>query len=74
MGEVGTIGLDLAKNVFQVHGADTSGAVLVVTHALEGNMYLADFFLKSRRSATTMYLGPGIVLLIIVSRINKGDK
>lgn len=28
MGEVSTIGLDLAKNVFQVHGADTSGAVV----------------------------------------------
>jgi len=29
MSEVSTIGLDLAKNVFQVHGADASGAVLV---------------------------------------------
>ena len=28
MGEVSIIGLDLAKNVFQVHGADVSGAVL----------------------------------------------
>jgi transposase len=28
MGEVSTIGLDLAKNVFQVHGADASGVVL----------------------------------------------
>jgi transposase len=28
MGEVSTIGLDLAKNVFQVHGADASGTVL----------------------------------------------
>jgi transposase len=28
MEEVSTIGLDLAKNVFQVHGADASGAVL----------------------------------------------
>jgi len=28
MGEVSTIGLDLAKNVFQVHGADASGAVV----------------------------------------------
>ncbi len=28
MGEVSTIGLDLAKNVFQVHGADALGAVL----------------------------------------------
>jgi transposase len=26
MGEISTIGLDLAKNVFQVHGADASGA------------------------------------------------
>ncbi len=28
MGKVSTISLDLAKNVFQVHGADASGAVL----------------------------------------------
>ena len=28
MGEVGTIGLDLAKNVFQAHGADASGGVV----------------------------------------------
>ena len=26
--EVGTIGLDLAKNVFQAHGADATGAVI----------------------------------------------
>jgi hypothetical protein len=25
---VSTIGLDLAKNVFQMHGADTAGAVV----------------------------------------------
>lgn len=28
MGEVSTVGLDLAKNVFQVHGADASGVVV----------------------------------------------
>ena len=28
MGEVSTIGLDLAKEVFQVHGADAAGAVV----------------------------------------------
>ena len=28
MSEVSTIGLDLAKNVFQVHGANASGAVV----------------------------------------------
>ncbi len=27
MGEITTIGLDLAKSVFQAHGADASGAV-----------------------------------------------
>ena len=29
MGEIATIGLDLAKNVFQVHGIDASGKVLM---------------------------------------------
>jgi transposase len=29
MGEVSTIGLDIAKSVFQVHGADESGAVVM---------------------------------------------
>lgn len=29
MEEVSTIGLDLAKNVFQVHGIDAAGKVLV---------------------------------------------
>jgi transposase len=29
MSEVSTVGIDLAKSVFQVHGADPSGAVLV---------------------------------------------
>src|SRR2546429_8858185 len=29
MSEISTIGLDLAKNVFQVHGVDRSGAVVL---------------------------------------------
>ena len=29
MGEISMIGLDLAKNVFQVHGIDASGGVVV---------------------------------------------
>jgi transposase len=28
MAEVGTIGLDTAKRVFQVHGVDTAGAIV----------------------------------------------
>lgn len=27
MGEVSTIGLDIAKSVFQVHGVDVDGAI-----------------------------------------------
>jgi transposase len=29
MGEVSTIGLDIAKSVFQVHGVDAAGAVVI---------------------------------------------
>jgi transposase len=29
MGEVSTIGLDIAKSVFQVHGVDSDGAVVI---------------------------------------------
>ena len=29
MSEITTVGLDLAKNVFQVHGADTRGSVVL---------------------------------------------
>jgi transposase len=29
MGEISMIGLDLAKNVFQVHGVDASGSVVL---------------------------------------------
>ena len=29
MNEVATIGLDLAKNVFQIHGVDASGRIVV---------------------------------------------
>lgn len=42
MTEVTTIGLDLAKNVFQVHGVDAAGRV-VVRRALRRNQVLAYF-------------------------------
>jgi transposase len=29
MGEISTVGIDLAKSVFQVHGADASGAFVI---------------------------------------------
>ena len=40
--EVSTIGLDLAKNVFQVHGVDKKGAV-VVRKALRRSQMLPVF-------------------------------
>jgi hypothetical protein len=30
MGEVRTIGLDIAKSVFQVHGVDVAGSVVII--------------------------------------------
>jgi hypothetical protein len=32
MGQASTIGLDLGKNVFQVHGIDAQGKILVPHH------------------------------------------
>src|SRR3954453_23176106 len=43
MGQVSTIGLDLAKSIFQVHGADASGAVV--------------FRKRLRRSQVRLFLG-----------------
>ena len=38
MGNVTTIGLDIAKNVFQVHGVDADGAVVVRQRLTRGRM------------------------------------
>src|SRR3984957_1161063 len=44
MGEITTIGLDLAKHVFQVHGIDAAGQVVVRRHLRRGE--LLKFFAK----------------------------
>ena len=38
MAEIITVGLDLAKNVFQAHGADASGRTVLVRVALANKM------------------------------------
>ena len=38
MSEIITVGLDLAKNVFQAHGADASGRTVLVRVALANTM------------------------------------
>ena len=54
MSEVRTIGLDLAKNIFQVHGADASGAVV--------------FRKQLRRGQVLKFFGslPGIAKLFVI--------
>lgn len=47
MGTVTTIGLDLAKSVFQVHGVDASGAVVLRQRLTQGRML--KFFVKLPR-------------------------
>jgi transposase len=42
MGEVNTIGLDIAKSVFQVHGVDDAGAVVI--HRSIGRSKVLEFF------------------------------
>jgi hypothetical protein len=34
MGEISTIGLDLAKNIFQVHGVDETGTAVLIRAAV----------------------------------------
>ena len=48
MSEVTTIGLDLAKHVFQVHGTDASGATVVRKQLRRGQV--AAFFAALPRS------------------------
>jgi transposase len=52
VGEVSTIGLDLAKSVFQAHGADASGGV-VLRKKLRRDQVLA-FFAGQRRCLVAM--------------------
>ena len=52
MGEVSTIGLDLAKSVFQAHGADASGAV-IFRKKLRREQVLA-FFARQPRCLVAM--------------------
>ncbi len=52
MGEVTTIGLDLAKSIFQVHGADAAGGA-VCRKKLRRDQMLA-FFAGQRRCLVAM--------------------
>jgi hypothetical protein len=40
MSEITTIGLDLAKNIFQVHGVDGTGTAIVVKRLRRSKVFL----------------------------------
>ena len=52
MGDVTTIGLDIAKSVFQAHGADASGAVLFRKKLGRGRLLV--FFAAQPRCVVAM--------------------
>jgi transposase len=52
MGEVSVIGLDLAKYVFQVHGADAAGRVVIRRQL--GRAQVLEFFGRQARCLVAM--------------------
>ena len=53
MGEVSTIGLDIAKSVFQIHGVDAAGAVVMRKRILHRHPRCDSSKRASRRPAST---------------------
>jgi hypothetical protein len=49
MGDVSTIGLDIAKSVFQVHGVDVAGVILIRKRVSRAKML--EYFGESCRHA-----------------------
>src|SRR3954451_19577807 len=56
MGEVSTIGLDIAKSVFQVHGVDTDG--MVVIRRRVGRAKVLEFLPVCRLASSAWKLAP----------------
>ena len=56
MGEVITIGLDIAKSIFQVHGVDEAGAILIRKRISRAKML--EFFANLKPCLVTMQVGP----------------
>lgn len=58
MSELATVGIDLAKSVFQIHGIDENGRVLVLRPLRRSQ--LLSFFEKQLRCRTDMERGKDI--------------
>ena len=68
MEKVSIVGLDLAKNVFQVHGIDTQGKVLLRQHLRRGEVLsffakLAPCLVGMEACATAHYWGRELMKL-----------
>jgi transposase len=61
MGRVSTIGLDLAKNVFQAHGADASGGVVFRKKLRRGQVLAHYWGRRQVRSYRTVVIAPAYV-------------
>ena len=59
MGEISTIGLDLAKTVFQAHGADASGGAAAAQRARQGGNGIVDQHRILKRAGFGQKLGGG---------------
>ena len=64
MGEVSTIGVDIAKSVFQVHGVDADGTVVIRRRV--GRAKVLEFFSKLRPCLVGMTLFARAVRLSVV--------
>ena len=62
MREVSTIGLDLAKNVFQVHGVDAAGKVLVRRQLRRGDVLRFFGGLSVEETAEVLKISPQSVM------------
>ena len=51
MGEISTIGLDIAKSVFQVHGVDADGTVMIRKRVSRAKVL--EFFATPHKKGTT---------------------
>jgi transposase len=73
MSSVTTVGLDLAKHVFQVHGVDASGRV-VVAKAIRRNKLLDFLRFAAALPGGARGLRIGALLDARVDHMNRGDK
>ena len=72
VGEVSTIGLDIAKSVFHAHGADARGEQLFSRRITRGKVL--EFFASQPRCLVALEACGGIAFTGIVRRMGQGRR